>query len=45
VTWVWRTSLSSGGTCQGWKFWQATVTDGSAVPFGAFRDDPVLTVR
>ncbi|WP_433293717.1 GmrSD restriction endonuclease domain-containing protein [Pseudonocardia sp. CA-142604] len=28
--------------CQGWKFWQVTLVDGTAVPLGAFRDDPAL---
>jgi hypothetical protein len=32
-------------TCQGWKFWQVTLADGSAVALGAFRDDPTLTAR
>jgi hypothetical protein len=32
-------------TCQGWKFWQVTLTDGSAVALGVFRDDPALTAR
>jgi hypothetical protein len=32
-------------TCQGWKFWQVTLADGSAVALGAFRDDSALTAR
>ncbi|GAA1195361.1 GmrSD restriction endonuclease domain-containing protein [Pseudonocardia alaniniphila] len=32
-------------SCAGWRFWHITLTDGTAVPLGQFRDERTLVAR